>query len=380
MLNKLSSKLKATMSLELIKYNIGSYLQNEYGPNCNNKYKYFYQLIQNLIYNRQTHLVSQFKDKMILDYIDEFLKRFYKKKESFGIIPQYSKFYANYQNYFCIPTFRIKCFYNQNFKEIDSHSKSENNIGIGAISMDSKFDKGKIYYKNVKENDETFFKKEVKQILEKESISKINMNSNTLSLYESGSKIKNNISHLLNNISNEESLCDIMNCLNEKKLFETKNSYKKNKGINIKKIYINSNSTNNNIKLVIKKRVINLKDNNNNTNNNYETSEFNKTKKQSILSKNIFKKVGTQSFKIFWNNKEYEKNFIIRKITKIHTKKEKKHIKSQDNLLTFHKNKKATRNLSYFSLYKKKSLPTNKSNSNISIKSKKIYMIMFKIR
>ena len=127
------------------------------------------------------------------------------------------------------------------------------------------------------------------------------MNSNTLSVYESGSKIKNNISHLLNNISNEESLCDIMNCLNEKKLFETKNSYKKNKGINIK------NSTNNNIKLVIKKRVINLKDNNNNTNNNYETSEFNKTKKQSILSKNIFKKVGTQSFKIFWNNKEYEK-------------------------------------------------------------------------
>ena len=122
---------------------------------------------------------------------------------------------------------------------------------------------------------------------------------------------------------------------------------------------------------MIKKRVINLKDNNNNTNNNYETSEFNKTKKQSILSKNIFKKVGTQSFKIFWNNKEYEKNFIIRKITKIHTKKEKKHIKSQENLLTFHKNKKATRNLSYFSLYKKKSLPTNKSNSNISTKIKK---------
>ena len=52
MLNKLPSKLKATMSLELIKYNIGSYLKKEYGPNCNNKYKYSYQLIQNLIYNK----------------------------------------------------------------------------------------------------------------------------------------------------------------------------------------------------------------------------------------------------------------------------------------------------------------------------------------
>jgi hypothetical protein len=43
-------------------------------------------------------------------------------------------------------------------------------------------------------------------------------------------------------------------------------------------------------------------------------------------------------------------------------------MKSQDNLLTFHKSKKATRNLSYFSLYKKKSLPTSKGNISAKIK------------
>ena len=383
MSNKLSSKLKATMSLELVKYKMSSYLRKEYGSKCNNKYKYFYQVTENLIYNKETHLVSEFKDKMISDYIDEFLKRFYRKKESFQKIPQYSEFYINYQKYFCVPTFRIKffnkkihnqrenkakCYYNKNFKELDTDSLSENNIGIDAISMDGKFDKGKLYYKNIKENNKTFFNKEVKEMLEKESISNINMNSNTLCVYESENKIKNNNSHLLNNISNEESLYDIMNYLNKKKLFENKNNSKKNKDLkNKKKININSNSINNNVKLVIKKRVINFKNNNNST-NNYETSEFNNTRKHNNLSRNIIRKIGTHSFKIFWNNKDYEKNAIIRKIKKINNNKENKHMKSQDNLLTFHKSKKATRNLSYFSLYKKKSLPTSKGNISAKIK------------
>ena len=383
MSNKLPSKLKATMSLELIKYKMNSYLRKEYGSKCNNKYKYFYQVTENLIYNKETHLVSEFKDKMISDYIDEFLKRFYRKKESFQKIPQYSEFYINYQKYFCVPTFRIKffnkkihnqrekkakCYYNKNFKELDTDSLSENNIGIGAISMDSKIEKGKLYYKNIKENNKTFFNKEVKEMLEKESISNINMNSNTLCVYESENKIKNNNSHLLNNISNEESLYDIMNYLNKKKLFENKNNSKKNKDLkNKKKININSNSINNNVKLVIKKRVINFKNNNNST-NNYETSEFNNTRKHNNLSRNIIRKIGTHSFKIFWNNKDYEKNAIIRKIKKINNNKENKHMKSQDNLLTFHKSKKATRNLSYFSLYKKKSLPTSKGNISAKIK------------
>ena len=383
MSNKLPSKLKATMSFKLIKYKMNSYLRKEYGSKCNDKYKYFYQVTENLIYNKETHLVSEFKDKMISDYIDEFLKRFYRKKESFQKIPQYSEFYINYQKYFCVPTFRIKffnkkihnqremkakCYYNKNFKELDTDSLSENNIGIGAISMDSKIEKGKLYYKNIKENNKTFFNKEVKEMLEKESISNINMNSNILCVYESENKIKNNNSHLLNNISNEESLYDIMNYLNKKKLFENKNNSKKNKDLkNKKKININSNSINNNVKLVIKKRVINFK-NNNNSINNYETSEFNNTRKHNNLSRNIIRKIGTHSFKIFWNNKDYEKNAIIRKIKKINNNKENKHMKSQDNLLTFHKSKKSTRNLSYFSLYKKKSLPTSKGNISAKIK------------
>ena len=405
MSNAVPSKLRASMSIEQIKYKINSYLIKEYGPNCNNKYKYSYQITENLIYNKGSHLVSEFKDKMIMDFIDEFLKRFYNKGESFQKIPQYSEFYINYQKYFCIPTFRVKFFnkkihqqrekkaknyYNEKFQEKDSDSISENNIGIGAISMDGTFDIEKIYYKNFKEkNNKTFFNKEVEKVLEKESISNINQKSNTLSIHESGSKIKNNNSHLLNTISNEESLCDIMNCLNKEKLFEIKNNTKNNKDLflhkditksilNKKKMNINSNSMNNNVKLVIKKRVINFKNNNNRT-NNYETSEFNNTKKPGNVSTNIIKHLGAKNFKIFLNNKDHEKNVISRKIKKANSNnKANKHIKSQDNLLSFLKNKKATRNLSYFSLYKKKSLPTSKNN--ISTKVKKNTYVQNKIQ
>ena len=103
---------RTPIPISQIKNKINSYLINEYGPNCSNKYKYIYQITQNLLYNRPTHLVSIFKDEMISDFIDEFLKKFYKKNDSLKKLPQYYEFYTNYQNYFCIPTFRVN-FYNK---------------------------------------------------------------------------------------------------------------------------------------------------------------------------------------------------------------------------------------------------------------------------
>ena len=118
--------------------------------------------------------------------------------------------------------------------------------------------------------------------------------------------------------------------------------------------------------------------------NNYETSEYN-TKKVDNLSTNAVNKFGIQNLKIFLNNKEYEKSANNKKFGKrtglwnaINEKeKENRHVKSQDNvikgtnnLLTFHKNKKVTRNISYVTLYnKKKSLPNSKSNISAKIKN-----------
>lgn len=63
-------------------------------------------IIDNLIYNRNCHMVSIFKDYMILDYIDEFFKRMYKGTESRERIPKFANYYKNYLKFFCNPIFR----------------------------------------------------------------------------------------------------------------------------------------------------------------------------------------------------------------------------------------------------------------------------------
>ena len=55
--------------------------------NLNKKYLtsreyYNVKIINDIIYNEQTHIVSVFKDYLIFDDISEFLKRFYNKLES----------------------------------------------------------------------------------------------------------------------------------------------------------------------------------------------------------------------------------------------------------------------------------------------------------
>ena len=429
-----SPELNIENPLERIIYISKSNLIKEYGPNCKIKYKYSYQIINNLVYHKRTHLNIIFKEKIITEYIDEFLKRYYRKRESHKKIPQFALFYSNYQKYFCTPTFLVKfynkkihrqreekakCFYNEKFKDKENCSNSESNLEMYPASMGGKPGMGKKHFKIKNEiNNKTFFNEDVKELLEKESVSincDINSESNnTISLNESGSKLKNNSSYLLNNSSKEESLCNIMNGLINKKIFEfnsssdTKRSNKtlsqKNKkenenDINNTKDENNKNSSNknvfnkniiinNNLKLVLKKRVINIKNKNKNKNitnsNNYETFELNK-KKGDNLSVNFYKKIGIQNLKIVLNNKEYQKTAKNKKSAKRiglwnainDNDKENKRVKSQDNnvinsvnnLLMFHKNKKVSRNISSVILYKKKSLPTNKSNISAKLKA-----------
>ena len=90
--NSKAKKQPFLSSKRPIKYNINSYLIKEYGSNCKTKYKYFYQIIENLLYKKNTHYVSEFKDQIILYITDEYLKKFYAKKESF-------KKYRNIRNF-----------------------------------------------------------------------------------------------------------------------------------------------------------------------------------------------------------------------------------------------------------------------------------------
>lgn len=60
---------------------------------------------ENLIYNKRSHLVELFKDYMLWNYIDEFLRRFYKTKESEERISTLYLYYKQYLSFFCKPIF-----------------------------------------------------------------------------------------------------------------------------------------------------------------------------------------------------------------------------------------------------------------------------------
>lgn len=65
------------------------------------------KIINDIIYNETTNIVSVFKDYLIYDDVSEFLKRFYKKNESVSRLPKVITFYDTYSkvfpNYVCLP-------------------------------------------------------------------------------------------------------------------------------------------------------------------------------------------------------------------------------------------------------------------------------------
>ena len=58
------------------------------------------KVVNDLIYNEQAHLVTLFKDYLIHDDINEFLKRPYTQAESFLRIPKLVTFYSQYSEVF----------------------------------------------------------------------------------------------------------------------------------------------------------------------------------------------------------------------------------------------------------------------------------------
>eukprot|EP00350_Pseudokeronopsis_sp_OXSARD2_P012698 CAMPEP_0170552194 /NCGR_PEP_ID=MMETSP0211-20121228/10114_1 /TAXON_ID=311385 /ORGANISM="Pseudokeronopsis sp., Strain OXSARD2" /LENGTH=137 /DNA_ID=CAMNT_0010859769 /DNA_START=1110 /DNA_END=1523 /DNA_ORIENTATION=+ len=73
--------------------------------NLNKKYLtsreyYNVKIINDIIYNENTHIVSVFKDYLIFDDVSEFLKRFYSKLESIQRLPRMFEFYEKYSKIF----------------------------------------------------------------------------------------------------------------------------------------------------------------------------------------------------------------------------------------------------------------------------------------
>jgi len=86
------------------------------------------KIINDIIYNEQTNIVSVFKDYLIFDDVSEFLKRYYKKNESVSRLPKVITFYDTYSkvfpNYVCLPESKYM-FKNIERKQLQWDSKQQ---------------------------------------------------------------------------------------------------------------------------------------------------------------------------------------------------------------------------------------------------------------
>ena len=193
-------------------------IHSRYGANAKLKYTYKGLIMENLVFNKNTHLVSIFKDYMIWDYIEEFLKRFYRNEESNERVPKFASFYKNYLKFFCVPTFKdIFCndlihnysekkaelFYNENYKSKKEKNSLQEDYGLLEESeSDEESDTSNANNNNI---EKTIFNETVKKKIER--YSPIN---SSMALPESDTKLKPDDSGLLITSSNETSLVNIM--------------------------------------------------------------------------------------------------------------------------------------------------------------------------
>ena len=370
-------------------------IHKRYGPYSKLKYKYLGLIMENLIFNKNSHLVAIFKDYMIWDYIEEFLKRFYNDFESGERVPKFASFYKNYLKFFCIPTFKdVYCnemihnfsekkaelFYNANYRKKKQNESEQKDCGLFEESESDEESESKL----IKNIEKTFFNETIKKNIEK--YSPINT---SMVLPESETKLKSDDSGLLITSSNENSLYNIMNGLSEpkRKISKNKNIENlKNTNLNINKIE-NNNSLNNNIKNnkknyininnynndnKISKLNINNSSNNINISNQGEISSSYRSSQKNLISSTL-NKFNNQNIETLLNSQ-----IKLRNISWGHPEKNKNNnnlikdnplsssintiLKNQLNNKNINRNDKI---ISYMGLYKKKSIPKSRNENKL---------------
>ena len=99
-------------------------------------------LLENVIKSKYCRDLAVFKEKILFNYNEEFLRRYYKEEESKIRIPKFVIYYKNYLIFFCRPIFselnlndliqvysekKAQIFYNENYKDDINYINENNN-------------------------------------------------------------------------------------------------------------------------------------------------------------------------------------------------------------------------------------------------------------
>ena len=417
---KFLSTLKDKMSMFEILVRIKLRFKTTYYP-TNNKDNYLNLIMDILIFNKNCHFVAIFKDYMILDYKEEFLKRYYRNDECIERIPRFINFYKNYLKFFCNPTFnnfqinnimlefnekKAEIYYNQNLK----NKKDKNDFDEGFDDDDDDSSSENI---SKSKFERTIFNETIKKQIDDISFQLINTDGNTertINL-QSNDYIPNE-SFLYSKKSNKQSLINIINAFNgkvfnknNKKIYKPKlNSYlnfssneKPNHSKLITHTYLSKKNTisiskNSNIKDSIKedknnknqnyiKNIKKSRNSNSNTNNNlYTLTKLDsKFKTYEILSENNKNKkdlnylVKTQNIENLLN--KFQRNIVHKKniysIDNLLNKNNKKNITNSTSLNINNSKKGKNTLINNNSIKRPNSKSNGKKIGKLNIKSKK---------
>ena len=328
---------KYFMKKLVIKYNV---LPNEYNL----------MKLENFIDAKYCHSLARFKELLLFNYDEEFLKRFYTKKQALKKIPLFSDFYKSYLKFFCFPTLaelklnelieemvenKAKAFYNENYSNEKEKSDKKINVVI-------------------------FTNKTRKDISRRNSLT--NLTKTTI-------KNKSFTNRSSRSIITIEKIYNELNCPKITKKISS-NSKSENK---LLKINFNSNSQINsgkkNLENIKPKNVVIFKKIENN-NNNFGKSTQRSSKNKIKQSRNSHSKVMDNKTSIVSDKKTIAKVPIIKSLQKFNTKGNAfKNIFSQYNLNNLNLNNKKV------SLEKKssKGMLTKIQTQNKEIKNKYSY-------
>ena len=220
-------------------------IQKKY--NCTPE-KYERIIVEYLLNNIDCHLVSIFKEKMLTDYVDEFLRREYNMGECIERIPKFSIYYKNYLLFFCKPTYnnfkfneliqnygekKAELYYKDHYQGGLSNDDEDNGFEESSSSDDSSNKENEYEFSN---NNGEIFNKIVKEKLDNVTVmTTINTTgNNTINLNLNNEKIEV-FSENKAEISNDTTINDLMEDIKK----ETK-KLKNKKRDSIKKKFKNS--------------------------------------------------------------------------------------------------------------------------------------------
>ena len=235
----------------------------------------------NIIYNDRTHIVSRFKEYLVLDDGGEFLKRYYRKDESVPRLQKFFKFYFLFSKVFPNYTsiYENKFIYNnihQKQKMIDLQERMENEKKQKIIEIE-------IGEGNTSVNKDVFASEIIDSLLNttNKEVVEILFNINRDNLAEEENKFKDGVNNILDIISNYQNKGK--NSLSKKDFFTHLNSvhYKNNKNNRNNQMALKT------IKTIINNNINNKENISQNLNNNYFLSKMIKnTLKNKIMSVN----------------------------------------------------------------------------------------------